>query len=944
MKPYRAGWLSRIIGILMIVTMFVTMFAPGQLPTVKAEDMAVVSYNRAAAVQWAQNHNYNDGSYRGYTEGRYCTTYVGSALNAGGLNTSTGWSGNQQIIQWMMDNPNAWEDKPLDQLVGGDFVLYSQFSNAPGNWSYIDPQGGWSLWGHTALVTSPGRVAAWNAEYFTVGITAFIGLPYYKGVHIRDTNSANQGDLQLGYNQRQVRNPGGVEHVWRVYFDAGWSPVLIDVKPASGVLTHRLFLTNEGGGMVVDTHSSNEGRGIIALENIATGYYYIHIVPDTGATGEYELAAYSYSIPKIQYDWEPQSSYSNVLRWQAPVGASPQSFSVQWERTDGDLEINWVLKDRETGTILDSGFSSNGEAVAQGFDSNWADFWITSVTGNGSYRISLHQGNPGDTDMPTGQITSPVNGASIGQDTILVQATASDNGGSGVKRVRLYVEYDGVWHYLADDTTAPYEFAWQTECINTQSVKLGIHIEDNAGNYNMVNTPSNPITINFIGGNECTRATNGIYLWQDPGYYIAVVDLNNPDIRVELSHELVNAAAGLFDGKTVKEFLIENSGASQGGHINRYSVAINGTGWEGEGGTGDETPPFHSAGSTLGINGISYWSGGVNDYDDERYGDQPTRSFLAYNSGLAFDSPVDRATVAIDAERDLALATIGSTNPGFVIGYNLDLILDTKNPNGTLIPGFPEFVAKPWVYNTWQVRYGFKTAIGLSADGNRLFMATSGAPSSLETLARHMMDLGASKVLLMDCGSSPQFYAYPEHGGPWIKTARWFGREVINAVVVYNATESAMQTLTIPVAGGQLLLGGDVVIDVPADSFATDVQVSFAPYAYIPDALGGEESLADQTLGDVGILFDLELQYPDGAPANPQAPINIAIPYAAANIPDNIAESELQLYYWNGSVWVPQPSLVDTQDNIVYASIFHPGSWALLAPLAFDVYLPVIQR
>lgn len=147
------------------------------------------TYDRTAAVTWASQHNYNDGSFRGATEGRWCTTYIGLALNAGGLNTATNWYGNQQIVQWMLANPSLWEDKPIDQLVAGDFVLYSSDSNAPGDWSYIYP-GGYSRWEHVALVIAPGRVAAWNAEQYDVSITGYdsSGFYYRKGVHIRDSN------------------------------------------------------------------------------------------------------------------------------------------------------------------------------------------------------------------------------------------------------------------------------------------------------------------------------------------------------------------------------------------------------------------------------------------------------------------------------------------------------------------------------------------------------------------------------------------------------------------------------------------------------------------------------------------------------------------------------------------------------------------------------------
>ncbi len=142
-----------------------------------------ITYNRDSAVKWANDNNDNCKCQR---EGQYCATYVARSLHAGGLNTLTSWNRNGQIIQWMIDNPSMWEDRPLDQLEKGDFVLYSEHAHAPDNWSYIHPTDGWSLWGHSAFVISPSKVSAWNKNYKDIDIRGFIGYSYYKGVHIID--------------------------------------------------------------------------------------------------------------------------------------------------------------------------------------------------------------------------------------------------------------------------------------------------------------------------------------------------------------------------------------------------------------------------------------------------------------------------------------------------------------------------------------------------------------------------------------------------------------------------------------------------------------------------------------------------------------------------------------------------------------------------------------
>jgi hypothetical protein len=459
------------------------------------ENSGGYTYNRMATIAWALANNDNCACPRGDSEGRYGTTYVGRALNAGGLNTSTTWVGNQQIIQWMIANPNTWEEKPLDQLVEGDFVLYSEYSNAPGNWSYVDAVGGWSLWGQVALVISPGRVAAWNYEYKNIGITSFIGMPYYKGVHIRDNapaTGAYQDQGSLNYGESQVRNLNGIEHRWKLSVIPGDSRPLWDIQPQNGNLTYRLILKNANGQTFADTHSSSDGRGIIALENASAGDYYLHIIPDVGASGEYRVTTWANSIPRINIDWDDQWSYSNIRRWQAYLGSDTKSFYIKWLRTFGDLEINWELRTRG-GSLLNSGRSVNGQVSAAGIASEWVDFYITSISGDGSYHIGIYKTPPTlpDTTMPTGNITSPLNHDVVGYHdrTIHFSANASDNsGGSGVKQVLFWVRYGAPytaeWRLAGVDTSYPYSIDWEIPSdLRSQLIEFGIHVHDNAGNH-----------------------------------------------------------------------------------------------------------------------------------------------------------------------------------------------------------------------------------------------------------------------------------------------------------------------------------------------------------------------------------------------------------------------------------------------------------------------------
>jgi hypothetical protein len=94
-----------------------------------------------------------------------------------------------------------------------------------------------------------------------------------------------------------------------------------------------------------------------------------------------------------------------------------------------------------------------------------------------------------DTVAPTVSLTSPANGGSYRRGTLTLAATASD-AGSGVARVAFY---DGAT-LLGTDTSAPYQYSW-----NTRRVALGQHTltavaTDAAGN-STTSTPPVTVTI-----------------------------------------------------------------------------------------------------------------------------------------------------------------------------------------------------------------------------------------------------------------------------------------------------------------------------------------------------------------------------------------------------------------------------------------------------------------
>lgn len=83
---------------------------------------------------------------------------------------------------------------------------------------------------------------------------------------------------------------------------------------------------------------------------------------------------------------------------------------------------------------------------------------------------------PTDTTPPTVAITSPTSGATV-SGTVAVRASASDN--VAVAGVQFFVDGSPIG---AEDTTAPYEVAWDTSSVGDGSHTLTARARDTAGN------------------------------------------------------------------------------------------------------------------------------------------------------------------------------------------------------------------------------------------------------------------------------------------------------------------------------------------------------------------------------------------------------------------------------------------------------------------------------
>lgn len=110
------------------------------------------------------------------------------------------------------------------------------------------------------------------------------------------------------------------------------------------------------------------------------------------------------------------------------------------------------------------------------------DGWAAGSWAQGAFNVVTVP--PADITPPIGNLTAPAAGTNIGPGVVALSADASDNtGGTGVDRVEFFVFFDGQWHLIAGDSTAPYTTTWTTPAdLRSQIVAFGIHVIDRTGN------------------------------------------------------------------------------------------------------------------------------------------------------------------------------------------------------------------------------------------------------------------------------------------------------------------------------------------------------------------------------------------------------------------------------------------------------------------------------
>jgi hypothetical protein len=142
----------------------------------------------------------------------------------------------------------------------------------------------------------------------------------------------------------------------------------------------------------------------------------------------------------------------------------------------------------------------------------------------------------------------------------------------------------------------------------------------------------------------------------------------------------------------------------------------------------------------------------------------------------------------------------------------------------------------------------------------------------------------------------------------------------------------------IPTTGGTLGAYGSATFDFPSGVFTDTVVFTYTVL---------QPSVSQP---NVGVFFDITAVFAgngDAAQVAPGQTYTVVVYYDEANIPPNVDEADLALYYWNegNSRWVKEPtSTVNTVDNTITATPNHFSVWAGLFEIATGIQKQVIPQ
>lgn len=248
----------RVFSLRFILTTFLISLLSGSLlmftrvePVEAKPALALPSYNRDAAVKWANGDNYDDGSYHGNDRDyRYCTTYITKAMRAGGIVIPV-IHGNGELAKWLREHRDYWEIRPKEQLEKGDILFLNKGKDIPDDLNI-------SSISHSVFITGPGTYSAWNAERKNKKFSWFNGVyKSEKGVHLKTGASPSQPSVWQNGKSYMIKSANDTKLVLDV--DGG--------KTANGT-------------KIIQWESHGDANQIWKVESFPNGYFRLHSALD----------------------------------------------------------------------------------------------------------------------------------------------------------------------------------------------------------------------------------------------------------------------------------------------------------------------------------------------------------------------------------------------------------------------------------------------------------------------------------------------------------------------------------------------------------------------------------------------------------------------------------------------------------------------------------------
>jgi hypothetical protein len=316
------------------------------------------------------------------------------------------------------------------------------------------------------------------------------------------------GDTTVNYVQFWANYNNGSGKAWRLLNTDYTTPYsyLWDISSLSDQSVEFRVDVNDSKGLSRTSAMGLFGKGGVMLErsggDVTGGYASIEFPPPNVTINTSKVVTLEARA------WDISSGVNRVKFWIQGNPGNPSGTNTLLGEVSSPT--NGVYK-------LDVNLSSYINST------RWISVDIVDNSNNTVAPADLHSGailnsNPSDTTAPTGVLTAPAAGAVLTSGPVTVSADAFD-AISGVNYVYFNCYYNGGWHFLGNDYTAPYSVEWAGVLSSSQKLKFIAYIYDNATNMMYPGCLVNPVFYESAANGDIFLPWSHIY---SPDVYTSV--------------------------------------------------------------------------------------------------------------------------------------------------------------------------------------------------------------------------------------------------------------------------------------------------------------------------------------------------------------------------------------------------------------------------------------